>query len=311
MTSNVQRIDNIRLGFPRPTVEPIENEPKYKTINRLHDELKSSAASIPTTLGSGNYGLLGLVIQPAVYTTVTGVNFVAPANPGIAPDIPDGATGAQIGALTRRFSAEQKVYLEYHRIDQALKQLLLGAVKEVYVESLRDMYTNYTTVTILELLTHLYNNYGQISAMDLDKNERRIKTKYNPNEPIDKLFKQIEMADEYAKTGKSPFTAKQIVNNAFLRVFATGVYEDECKNGNQDLMQLKLGHISKLISCWHTKTGENSNVCNNRVQQLNSLVLMLANHHFWVILPISLIPVLSQISFLIQVIKSPPLPMQH
>ena len=51
------------------------------------------------------------------------------------------------------------------------------------------MYTGYTAVTTFKLLTHLYNTYGQISDLDLDENERRIKTKYNANEPIHILFK--------------------------------------------------------------------------------------------------------------------------
>ena len=55
-----------------------------------------------------------------------------------------------------------------------------------------------------------------------------MSAKYDPNQPIDTLFKQIEAAVEFAATGNAPFTA-QVVNKAFLLIFATGAYEDECK----------------------------------------------------------------------------------
>lgn len=229
MSTNIPSIDDIRTSFPQPTITPIEGEPTYESIKLLHNQLKSNAASVPSTLGGGNHGHLGLVLQATLYTTVLGQQFVEPPNPGITPNIPAGSTNAQIGVLTRQFNAETKVYLEYKRTDAALKQQLLEAIGEVYVESLRNIHTGYTTVTTLQLLTHLYTNYGQISAMDLDENEKRMKAKYDPNDPIDKLFKQIELAEELAITGNAPFTARQIVNTAFLLIFATGVYEDECK----------------------------------------------------------------------------------
>ena len=226
---NVPSVDEIRCGFPQPTVPTIDGEPNYETIKAVHDILKSNAAAIPTTLGGGAHGQLGLVLNPAVYIVISDQAYDRPANPGLTPNIPAGSTNAQIGVLTRNFNAEYKTYTECIRTDQALKQLLLGAVEDMYVSSLRNQYTGYTAVTTWDIITHLYDTYGQISDLDLDENEKRIKKKYEPDQPIDVLFKQIEEAEEYATTGNSPFTARQIVNTAFLLIFATGAYEDECK----------------------------------------------------------------------------------
>ena len=227
--TNVQSVDDIRSGFPHPTIPTIEGEPTYQTIKSMHNLLKSNAASVPTTLGGGAHGHLGLALAPVLYLAVTGAAFNTPAHPGAGPVLANNATQAQILAATRQYNIDMKVYLECVRTDQALKQQLLGAVDSIYVESLRDMHTGYTAVTVLQLLTHLYDNYGQITPMDLDDNERRMKQKYDPNQPIDILFKQIELAVEFAITGNAPFTATQIVNTAFLLLLGTGVYEDECK----------------------------------------------------------------------------------
>ena len=131
MTNSIQSVDDIRSAFPEPTVQKIIGEPTYETIKALHNILKSNAAAIPTTLGGGNHGHLGLVLQPASYTVVTGSNLTAPNNPGATPNIPEAATGAQIGAIIRQFHSENKTYLENHRTDQALKQVLLGTVKKI------------------------------------------------------------------------------------------------------------------------------------------------------------------------------------
>ena len=229
--TNVQSVDDIRSGFPHPTIPPIDGEPTYQSIKKLHDLLKSNAASVPTNLGGGLHGHLGLTLAPILYVAVTGVNFNRPAHPGAGPVMPNqNPTQAQILAATRQYNTDMKTFLECERTDQALKQQLLGAVDPIYVESLRNMYTGYTAVPVLTILTHLYDNYGQITAMDLDENERMMKQRYDPNQPIDILFKQIEMAVEFATTGNSPFTARQIVNTAFILVYATGVYDEECRD---------------------------------------------------------------------------------
>ena len=225
----IPSVEDTRTSFPQPSVPRIDGEPTYTTIKAIHDILKSNASSIPTSLGGGAHGHLGLILLPALYVIITGHNFNQPANPGTTPTIPPGSTNAQISAITRQFNTEFKEYTEYYRTDQALKQLLLGAVEEMYVSSLRNQYTGYTAVTTMQILTHLYDNYGQISNLDLDGNEHNMKKKYDLDQPIDVLFHQIEAAEEYAATGNSPFTARQIVNTAFLLIFATGAYKDECK----------------------------------------------------------------------------------
>ena len=78
---NIQSVDDIRASFPHPDIPVIKGEPTYKSIKSLHDILKGNASSIPSTLGGGGHGLLGLVMNPVLYTAITTHNFVLPANP--------------------------------------------------------------------------------------------------------------------------------------------------------------------------------------------------------------------------------------
>jgi len=49
-------------------------------------ELIAIAATIPTTIGGGNHGHAGIIIEPAKYLIMTGETvFAQPGNPGIYP----------------------------------------------------------------------------------------------------------------------------------------------------------------------------------------------------------------------------------
>ena len=50
--------------------------------------------------------------------------------------------------------------------------------------SLKMPYIGYGNVTVLQLLIHIYATYAKISPGDLEENEKRMKTTYNPNIPI-------------------------------------------------------------------------------------------------------------------------------
>ena len=233
MPVSVPSVDDIRNSFPHPTITAITGEPQYDEIRRVHKLLSSNAASVPSQLGGGNHGLLGHTIGPATYMNITGAAFLLPANPGAAPVIAANATAAQIGVATREF---ERLYYEYHhttRCDQALKQQLLSCIEPMYLDSICNPHTGFTTVSTFQILEHLYLTYGRITGMDLDDNEKRMKTKYDPNQPIDTLFRQIESGVEFADAGGAPFSPRQIVNIAYLLIFATGAYADECKLWNR------------------------------------------------------------------------------
>jgi hypothetical protein len=231
--SNVPSVEDIRNSFPQPTVPTITGEPTYSDITRIHTILKSNAASISSNLGGGTHGLLGLMLPNDTYNTVTGHNFVRPPNPGPHAIIPPNATQAQIGAITRQFSQEFRAFQTMDRTDTALKQQILSAFDDDYTEELNHLHTGYTGVTAFELIRHLYDCYGLLDAVDLATNNDRMKEKWIATTPITKLYKQIESAMDVAEIGNAPFTAEQVINTAYLLVFATGQYDDACKEWNR------------------------------------------------------------------------------
>jgi hypothetical protein len=52
----------------------------------LEKEIIAILANIPTTLGGGNCGHVGIIMEPTEYSTMSGeINFANPLNPGFYP----------------------------------------------------------------------------------------------------------------------------------------------------------------------------------------------------------------------------------
>lgn len=222
-------IDSIVEGFPFPTVQPIIGEPNYESIAALHLQLNANAASVQSHLGNGVLGLLYLTVSPAVYATLSAVPFVPPPNPGPSPIIPPLATGHVINNIRALFREATDRFKQYTATDKALKQLLVGAVDDMFIRSLQTKYLGYLNVSTRQILDHLYAQYARISSSDLQDNDVAFKTPYDANLPIETLFDQIENGVDYAAAGLSPYTPEQVTNNAFQLIHATGMFVEDCK----------------------------------------------------------------------------------
>ena len=238
-------LESIKELFPHPVISRQIGAPTYETINDVHTKLKANASSVPTTLGGGAHGLLGLMLGPATYLAITGHNFATPPNPGAQPVIAPGTTRPRIEGIVRAHASDLRTYQEASRTDQALKQILLDSFDDKYLRGLRNRHTAYAGSTALQLIQYLYTNYGVITQLDLNENETKMKSPYDPAQPIEVLYDQIESAVEYADSAGAPFTDTQIVTTAYLLIFRTGLYKDACKEWNRRALAEKTWHNFK------------------------------------------------------------------
>ena len=54
--------DEIKAKFPHPSLQRVEGEPDYASINAIMQQLYKNAATIPSSLGGGAHGHIGLVM---------------------------------------------------------------------------------------------------------------------------------------------------------------------------------------------------------------------------------------------------------
>ena len=76
-------VDDIIEKFLMKTLSIISGEPDYASINTMVQFIYGNSASLPTTLGGGQHGHIGLIITHLLYTTLAPTNaYTAPIDPG-------------------------------------------------------------------------------------------------------------------------------------------------------------------------------------------------------------------------------------
>jgi 6-pyruvoyl-tetrahydropterin synthase len=96
------------------------------------------------------------------------------------------------------------VYCTYNNVDQAIKKLIIESFDDAYLNALSDEIGGYANCTSLQLLTHLLTYYAMIAPTELTQNYERLNTPYDPNQPIETLFQQIQDTRAFAVTGGQP-----------------------------------------------------------------------------------------------------------
>jgi predicted kinase len=75
----------------------------------------------------------------------------------------------------------------------------------------------------------LYTAYGRLTPADLQGIDTRPRQPYDPNQPIEAPFNQIEEAVSLAAAAQAPHTAAQIVSIAYTLVFTIGMFLEACR----------------------------------------------------------------------------------
>ena len=110
----------------------------------------------------------------------------------------------------------------------AISAIIIEVVDPVYLATLRLPYVGIGTRTPLEILTHLYANYANITPSDLEQNGLAMQQPCDVNPPIEVFYKQIEDAMEFADAGQTPYSPEQILSIAYQGIFRTGIFADDC-----------------------------------------------------------------------------------
>jgi hypothetical protein len=90
-------------------------------------------------------------------------------------------------------------------------------------------HTGLASVATRALIVHLMTSYSQITPTELAVNDIRYCAAYDPSQPIELLFGQIGDAIDYAGAGGSPYSAAQVVTNAYALVLNTGTMPKSCR----------------------------------------------------------------------------------
>ena len=208
---------------------PTTGKPNFSTMTKFQKALNRQALSIPSSTYP-DLGWIGLTIPDTDFARIhNNVNFADPANPGMAPTHATGATAAQISETVRQHELTQNEFTTYTHTRVQLRNMIINHVEDKYICALADEVTSYNQVTPLQLLTHLWDTYGQITEADLSANESRMYADWNPPTPIETLYEQLTEGQKFAARGNEVIDDSQLARKGYEIVKKTGLFEDDCK----------------------------------------------------------------------------------
>ena len=137
-------------------------------ITTHEKELIAIAASIPTTLGGGNHGHVGLIVDATKYLMMAESAFVIPPNPGIYPA---GLAANAVAGTRARVEAEHKEEVAQYEIlkgiEQALKDIIFEVVENDYLMEIEDDTLGFLNQTPRQMINqHLKARGGALDFAD-------------------------------------------------------------------------------------------------------------------------------------------------
>ena len=103
----------------------------------------------------------------------------------------------------------------------------------MYLKSVTDRNVGLAHITIRDILSYLFQNYGNITQYDIEENDKKLKEKWDANTPIEMLFDQIEDAQDFSAAAGQPYSNNQLLTTVYNLVYTTGLFFDDCKAWNR------------------------------------------------------------------------------
>jgi hypothetical protein len=93
----------------------------------------------------------------------------------------------------------------------------------------------YANISAIYMLDHLFETYGNITAVDLEINFEHMRRAWDPQQPVETLFKQIQDCANFSESGGVLIGHPQQINVGYATIFATGHFMSACRRWNEKL----------------------------------------------------------------------------
>jgi hypothetical protein len=99
----------------------------------------------------------------------------------------------------------------------------------MYLDILNDNMVGYANISARDMLDHLFETYGNITAVDLEINFENMRRAWDPQQQVESLFKQIQDCDDYSEAGGVLIGHPHQINVGYAKIFATGHFMSACR----------------------------------------------------------------------------------
>jgi hypothetical protein len=186
----------IRDELKKETVTKIHGQPTSHDLTILEKELIAILAGIPTALGGGNFGHVGVIMDATAYSTMAeGIAFENPANPGVYPV---GLAANAAATVRARAEAEHEELINqfemFEGVRQGVKDIIVEAVDNDYLIEIEHETLGYLNQTPRQMLNHLLARGGALDFADTKELLAKRDVEWNTSENPQLYFNRVEKA---------------------------------------------------------------------------------------------------------------------
>ena len=218
---------DIRDELKKETVTKIHGQPTSHDLTILEKELIAILAGIPTALGGGSFGHVGVIMDETAYLTMTnGIAFENPTNPGVYPA---GLAANAAATIRARAEAEHKELITqfetFEGVRQGVKDLILEAVDNEYLIEIEHETLGFLNQTPRQMLNHLLARGGALDFADTKELLAERDAEWNVSENPQLYFNQVEKAMKgllWNSIASDPYERRDI---ALFYLKATGEFD--------------------------------------------------------------------------------------
>jgi hypothetical protein len=91
----------------------------------------------------------------------------------------------------------------------------------------------FSDTTARDMLEHIFLYYDSITEVDLDHNFENMRKAWDPQQPVETLFTQIQDCMDYAESGGITISESQKLTTAYTKVFCTCNLHSSCLRWNE------------------------------------------------------------------------------
>jgi hypothetical protein len=131
---------------------------------------------------------------------------VAPAHPWVNPTAPgwgpseiDGGKAAQLAVERHRWEEAIITFRTWNTVEQPLKKQIITVFEPIYLKIRNNDMVGFSNTTAGDMIEHLFLYYDSITAVDLEHNFENMRNAWDPQQPVENLFKQIQDCVDYAE----------------------------------------------------------------------------------------------------------------
>jgi hypothetical protein len=229
-------VEDVIASSPHPILPTVQGEPDYHTIHSIRKLLCANARSIESHLGGGALGHLSIIISIVTYTPVAHAHpWVNPESPGGDPNEIIGGASAALLAECHHWEEAVSIFRTWKTVEQALEKQIITAFEPMYLEIINNDIFGFANTTARYMLDHLFLSYGSITAVDLEHNWENMRKAWDPHQPMESLFKQIQDCVDYAEAGGITISEAQKLQTAYAKISATRIFHSDCRHWNDRL----------------------------------------------------------------------------